>query len=152
MGCRDKLMQKQRGIGLLELMLSLLVIAALIFLVTRYFTTTSESLKVSQGEEIVNTLTKASYHFLEGQPDFKNISLSQLTQLGLIPNTFLLANANPWHGSIDIKPSSDNSKVVIILNGLPITSCNNLVEKLQQQGTDLQCSGQGDAVTFQGTF
>jgi hypothetical protein len=128
------------------------VIAALIFLITRYFTTTSENLKVSQSQEIINTLTRASYHFLEGQPDFKNISLSQLVQLGLIPNTFLLANANPWRGSIDVKPSSDNSKVVIILSRIPTTSCNNLIEKMRKLGTDLQCSGQGDSVTFQGTF
>ncbi len=145
-------MQKQRGIGLLELMLSLLVIAALIFLVTRYFTTTSENLKVSQAEEIINTLSKASYHYLEGQPNFKNISLTQLVQLGLIPNTF--ADTNPWRGAIDIKPSSDNANVVITLTGLPAASCNNLKEKLQKQGTNLQCSGQteGGIVSFQGTF
>lgn len=147
-------MQKLRGIGLLELMLSLLIIAALIFLVTRYFTTTSENLKVSQAEEMINTLASASYHFLEGQPNFKTVSLTQLSQLGLIPATFLSKNANPWQGSVEVKPSSDDSKVVIILSGVPSTSCTNLIEKLQKQGSDLHCEGQteGGVVTFQGTF
>ncbi|QLH41697.1 MAG: hypothetical protein HWD59_02490 [Coxiellaceae bacterium] len=60
----------QRGVGLLELMLSLLVILTLIFMATRYFLISRESLRVSQAVDMINTTVNASYKWLEGNPDF----------------------------------------------------------------------------------
>lgn len=140
--------QRSTGIGLLELMLSLLVIAIIIFTATKYFTLTSENLRVAQAGEMVNNITDASYKWSQGQPDFTNVSIQALNLSGFLPNDY---DKGPWPGStISIAPDSTKQKIVITITGMTATACQNLAEKMVKYGAVvIPCN---PSTTFQGTF
>ena len=127
---------KFRGISLLELMLALVIIAMIVFTVTRYYSVTEENLKVTQAVEMINNIVKASYQWVEGQPDFKNISIQALIDAGLIPDSY---KVNPWKGAVTIPGSTLASVLTINMYDLPRTSCQNLLEKLKGQSKGIMC-------------
>lgn len=144
--------KKQQGIGLIELMLTLLVIVFITLAVTRYFQVTNENLKVTQAEEMINNIVDASYQWLRGNPDFSTINLNTLQNSGFLPISY---NTNPWKGTIVIGPSSDNSKVNVQMSSLPVASCQNLVEKMQKYSPDANCAFMTigtQTATFSGDF
>lgn len=132
-----------RGVGLLELMLSLIVIVSLLFLATRYFKTADESLRVSRAESMMNTITAASYKWLEGNPNFAttDFNIQQLVTLSLLPKNYGDGmGINPWGGDIsvcDANSSGNTAHVRIILYNIPHKSCRSLKEKIHS--TDEDC-------------
>lgn len=123
----------QRGISLLELLLSLVVITAILFAATRYFSITSENLKVTQAEEMINNVANASFQWVQGYPDFSSlISIQTLIDAKLLPDNYSSITINPWRGSITVRGwPYDTSYVQIIMNGVPVASCKNLLRRMQ---------------------
>lgn len=124
---------KQRGIGLLELMLSLAIIAAIILMATRYFTQASEASKVTQSTEIIATLINASYKWVEGQPNFSDISIQKLVDDKILPPDW--ANKkDPWGKLLTLKPHGNNNQIRIIMDGAPLSACNSINDIMINQG------------------
>jgi type II secretory pathway pseudopilin PulG len=141
---------KNRGIGLLELMLSLAIIAAVILMATRYFTQASEASKVTQATQMIHTLIDASFKWVEGEPNFlgkdeKNpISKEQLVTAGLLPNEWL-DKKNPWGNDIDLQPLKDyKNQIEIILYGAPKSACESINDIMVKQGVaEYSCENSG---------
>lgn len=145
--------KKETGIGLLELMLTLLIIGLILFTVTRYFALVNENLRIAQAEQQINTIVGASYRWLQGETDFSTITLKQLAEAGLIPQNYLDQHASPWKSNIELLPTNSNSSIIIVFNTLPLKSCNTLRDRLQKYSQLTVClpnpSGQ---FRFTGTF
>lgn len=146
---------KNRGIGLLELMLSLLIIAVIIFTATRYFEVTNENLRVAQAENMINNIVDASYKWVQGQPNFSGISMDVLIkQTQLLPSNYYFT---PWKNGIFsvVVSSQDPQKILIQAWNIPVRSCNNLAEKMKQYAADANCGAidlNTGTTSFQGTF
>lgn len=132
-----------RGIGLLELLLSLIIIVSLLFMATRYFKTADENLRVSRAESMLNTVVAGSYKWLAGSPDFSGLTIPKLVHAELLPQNYKDGiNINPWGGSVYIcpGPGTASPNLRVVMTHVPPTSCNSLLEKMAQTGTSLQCS------------
>ena len=148
--------EKQEGIGLLELMLSLAVIAMLLIMATRYYATAHMGEQVNTGAGIVQALTGAAAQYEAGQGNYSGISLGELFDFGLVPqdicNSSTACNgtltSNPWGGGITVTPTNSNAQIVISLTDIPLQACTNLNAKLGNQGTVGTCAGASSTFTF----
>ena len=112
--------KRQLGIGLLELMLSLAIIAILLVMATRYYLTASQSSDVNEVisniQGVTGCFAKWRQDYLGGQStqDFSRFRLQTCDQYGWFPK----ANASgenlvtPW-GLAPINPSSDDIQITI---------------------------------------
>lgn len=142
---------KFQGVSLLELMLALVIIAMIVFTVTRYYSVTEENLKVTQAEEMINTITKASYQWGEGQPNYTALSTQTLITAGLIPDNY---KVNPWKGDTIISGTVPypSTQPYIRMTNVPLASCQNLLEKLKSQARVGCTVKSANTADFEGAF
>lgn len=101
--------KKQRGISLLEVMLSLSIIAIILVMATRYFFTASESQRVNQAKAQVTAVLAAATTYGHNQ----KTGFTSITTSGLVTDGYLNQNNpsisessgtytfnNPWHNAI----------------------------------------------------
>lgn len=146
-----KIKNRHHGIGLLELMLSLAIIAAVILLATRYFSQASEASKVTQATQIIRTLTDASFKWVEGKPNFdgepgKNnpLSIPQLITDGILSSDWS-DKPSPWGegkgtSTITLEPYSsgmlmmNRNQIKITILNVPESACKSINDIMIKQG------------------
>lgn len=148
------MMQKKiNGISLLELLLSLALIAILLVAATRFYESTRASEQTTEAVNILQHLTAASDKWFVlyksyQKTDNGDISLQKLIELGWLPKNFVLADVNPWGGSINVAPQ-DSTDVTLTLSAIPDKDCTNLKELMQQQLNLVgNCSGGNYTATY----
>ena len=135
---------KQRGIGLLELMLSLAIISVLLVMATRYYRTTKQNQQVNDAIAQVQAMVAASENWVIGRNDFTGISLANLIASGNLPDG---SQFNPWHAQNTVRKASNPNHIIIAMNGLPQSACYNMAEKLNrhtatpQTNPHMMCTG-----------
>ncbi len=137
---------KQCGIGLLELMLSLAIIAAVLLLATRYYLQAREASNVTEATQVISTLVNASFKWLEGNDDF-----SKLTDVNTLVDDHLLPESwrdkkDSWGGTLSISGyGPDNQQIEISLGGPSESACKNINDIMTRQGMQLSnnCAGGG---------
>lgn len=119
----------QIGIGLLELMLSLAIIAILLVAATRYYQTTVSSQRVNAGARMVATVTAAVdswYDIFKTYSSPENtISTENLIKINLLPSDFAAPTANPWRGAVIIAPQGA-TQIKLTLTQVNYGDCLNL--------------------------
>jgi Tfp pilus assembly protein PilE len=124
----------QRGIGLLELMLSLTVTALLLVMASRYYTTVRTNYRVHEGLGMVHAVYSAAESWLQNNatlPAGENVARKSFIDNGNLPSTFAVATVNPWGGDISI--TGVGQTVIIKMLNVPQADCINMTEKLQQK-------------------
>lgn len=149
----DRVRQKnvQRGIGLLELMLALAIIAVLLIMATRYYQSTSQAQKVNQAASDIQAILAATANYRAGNPTgaFTIASLK-----GFLPQSWGDASkANPWGGGYTAKEGTKDSYAIIGATGIPTTACEALsaltkVNTTDPTGTTSNCNGQTFSAEF----
>lgn len=125
--------QKNNGIGLLELMLSLTIIAILLVSATKYYAGARNSQQVNDGAQMVIAVYTAGQNWLRSHDDLSGVTgINIFVNDGSVPKDFMLASANPWGGSIDafVSPQSKTS-LEIDLHQIPEEACYNLGQKIK---------------------
>ena len=137
--------KKTQGISLLEVMLSLLVIASIIFVVLRYAGPARQQTQITEAIRQINTLSDASFRYLEGQPSLKNVSIKELADKGFLPSRYQSTEPykNPWRNEITIAPYGANDQLLSIKSQVPtMTICNALKSRvLKFAAPASSCSG-----------
>ncbi len=126
---------KALGIGLLEMLLVLVVIASILLMAVRYFGQASESVKVDKAVNILRDVTKGSFEWLKGNPDFTNISLDALK--GYVTSNCSKGDPcvnDPWGGTVKVRQGPTDQQITIILPKAPIRACNNINDLMQKEG------------------
>lgn len=126
-----------RGIGLLELMLTLIVIAAILFLVTRYYNITQESLRVEKAVTMSTNIVNGTHQWAETVTSISPISIQKLIDADLVPASY--ANGNPWGGDLEVYAPAfpGDYFFTVYMSGIPAAaSCENLREKMQKYAYD----------------
>ncbi|KPJ67973.1 MAG: hypothetical protein AMJ43_00720 [Coxiella sp. DG_40] len=127
---------KHSGIGLLELMLSLAIIASILLMATRYFIQANAANKVTETTQIIGTLVNASFKWLEAEPNFENLDLDKLVDAKLLPEDWR-NKKDPWGQLIKISHyagSKDFQSIEVTIPGAPKTACENINDILSKQG------------------
>lgn len=151
------LRKKQAGIGLLELMLSLAIIAVLIIMATRYYQSTRQSQLVSQAVDQVNAVISAVGNWRVGVSGYtgqdaagNGLSYETLYGQGYLPKVWgtTSATASPWSSDMSISPVSATS-YTIVFSGIPDYACSALQTRLSNtESVSPQCSGGTLTVTY----
>lgn len=148
-----KLLKRLKGIGLLELMLSLAIIAILLVMATRYYGITNRSQQVNQSVTEIAAIEGAIANWKSNKTDYQNLSLSELNRLGLLANQDA-SGVNTWGGTVTVGPNSqDNNKTAqITLADIPDWACENLADKLSDNNSNNNaavCAGTTFTLTVQ---
>ena len=111
----------QRGISLLEVMLSLSIIAVIFVMATRYYSTANESNDINTLREQVGSIVAAAMQYRSANNDsFQNVSMSVLTTNGYLPST---AATTPWAGAVTVTAGTAggvaNAMATIEIKNLP---------------------------------
>ena len=130
---------KQRGIGLLELMLSLAIIAVLLVMATRYYKTAHTGQQVNDAVGMIEAIRGASAQWEAGRPTYTGIDMAKLDQYGLIPKDVAGnsspagSGTNPWGGDVSVRAASGGAQIDISLTNVPKDACHNLISRLRAQ-------------------
>jgi type II secretory pathway pseudopilin PulG len=112
----------QRGIGLLELMLSLSIIAILLVMATRYFLQANEQQKINNAISQFNGIAGAeACYFQSSSPpkyvtDFSTLISANCLPAGIGGSTGEGIGVNPWGGNIKI---SSTAPLTIVMSSVP---------------------------------
>jgi prepilin-type N-terminal cleavage/methylation domain-containing protein len=126
---------KQKGIGLLELMLALAIIAILIVMVTRYFGKASQSQKLTVTASQIAELYQALHHWKTSGVTSVPPTLATLAEKGLI--TKQLAEGSTPLGKLTLTGSTTAK----IETG-DLAVCTAMEEKVPE-GVDKTCGTDG---------
>ncbi len=85
---------KQMGIGLLELMLSLAIIAVLLVMATKYYQQARMNQQINEAISLSQAIVAASANWVIGRDGYSGLSMDEL-----INNAYLPAGSkrNPWY-------------------------------------------------------
>ncbi len=145
-----------KGISLLEVLLSLAIIAIILILATRYFLLAESYSQVNQTLTTIENINAAAQRWKLSHDDFSDISMQSLIDRNLLPES---SQNNLWGGKNDIEAADNNSQYTVIIHGIPQPACLNLLDKLNidlQQPTPGSCVHKAepgpDTVDLERTF
>jgi len=125
-------LRTRKGIGLLELMLALAIIAVLIIMATRYYQSTSRNQKVAEAVTQVNALIAASSNWKIGRSAFTGITYAKLYAQGLLPKEMKTdTTATPWGTKISVASTAGNS-FDMSFEGLDSADCEALAGRFTE--------------------
>lgn len=135
------LYNRQRGIGLLELMLSLAIIAILLVMATRYFTSARQGQQVASAVSIVNAITAAASNYTSTQGGG-----SAPSSIGKIDSYLPQGGTtSPWGGAITV--SGTATSFAILIPNVPSDACTLIGNALANTGATAAASGSNCSVT-----
>lgn len=158
-----KSFRKQSGIGLLELMLSLSIIAILLVMATRFYMTANvQQQKANTVSMVSGIMSGAADYATRNNGSYAGMTLLALAQGYGIPGSFCGNgssagsctgnNANPFHGNLDVNPASSGSNYVITLDSFPASQiCNDTAAMVNAAIQNTQVSTTGTNATCSGT-
>lgn len=138
---------KFRGLGLLELIISLVIVAAIILMSTRYYQQATLGNKVSATSGQIKRIIAASMEFAKSCASFNScptakqvydpISISLLVDNGLLDTQ---DQNSQWGGLIKVDPGPSAQQILITIANVSYNACNSLNDVLKQQDIGF-CSG-----------
>ncbi len=150
--------KNKAGIGLLELMLALAVIALLLIMATRYFTLVDRSRKITSTIDTVELMQAAAQRWILTNDDFSGItSMQDLVDHNLLPDSFDKSNKplDEWGGAISI--TGNKSYLLLTLSAVPDSMCARLQSKITNNitcappgihGGGVKCGGSGGGASI----
>ena len=142
-----KFISKIKGIGLLELMLSLAIIAILLVMATRYYSATTRSQRVDDTIQLLGEVETAVNSALSNG-DVTKYSL--LTDPSLLVTNGYLSQArvtsdkksikSPW-GDVVAWSAADNTGVELTFSNVPDQQCKDLGKKFYGDATGSASTG-----------
>ena len=122
--------QRQLGIGLLELMLSLAIIAILLIMATRYYQSASDANKRNQAVDMMSAVNGAVQNYkIDNAALLADVDMTALIDAGYLPPSYgsTGAGANPWGGDISVAVDGTSDASVgtftVTMSDVSPTSC-----------------------------
>lgn len=128
--------RKITGIGLLELMLALAIIAMMMVAASKYYQSTQVARRAQVAVESVQAIYAAGERYLMDVGSFNfatDAAIDGFIAAGYLSNDFK-SNANPWGGAIKANGALCNNRcLAITFEQVPHNDCENVALKLQNQ-------------------
>lgn len=146
------LRRTQRGVSLLELMLALAVIAILLIMATRYFTTANVNQQVNNAVDQFTGVRGAVTNYLNDNKNTDTVDISTLVTGGYLPKTYGGpagdgAGGNPWDGDISVTLTSGARSFEVTTTAVPQPACPMLTSRLGQNVNDALGESVSDAAS-----
>jgi type II secretory pathway pseudopilin PulG len=149
------LKHNNKGIGLLELMLSLAIIAILIIMVTRYFSPASQSQQTNDTVDMIQAIATAGQRWLLTNDTYStgpNQVLTDFVDRNYLPDSFLHLQ-DAWGGPVTVTGNNPDSNdthfagpyLSIQMTNLTQEACNTL----QLKAVSLTCGPSSDYISCQ---
>lgn len=143
---RKKPQGKIKAIGLLELMLSLAIIAVLLIMATRYYSSASSSQKIQAGVDQVNAVKSAMQNYANAgmNSEYTSATIGSLVQAGYLPSNFLSSASastaiSPWGGVVKLTPSTTYFEVS--MDTQDESTCQAVEQKIEATSTPASGAG-----------
>ena len=122
-------LNKQRGISLLEVMLSLAIIAIILVMATRYFGIASRSSKLNTATSMVNEIRQGVEQYHNNQGIYP-VSLTDLKNSGFITQQ-TATGETPWaNTNITLTPGAiGGTPTITISGGWSAVDCQNMANR-----------------------
>ncbi|NNM58199.1 MAG: hypothetical protein HKM04_00070 [Legionellales bacterium] len=147
---------KYSGIGLLELMLSLAIIAILLIMAVRYFQSASNNNAMNSAVDDCNAIKAAAKAYIGANPQgAATVDLPDLVAGGYLPSSFgstaaTAATASPWGTEITI--SIIPPTVSCTITGIPQALCNGATSPMAQKASQTLSQGESATCATAGTL
>ncbi|MBX9705585.1 MAG: hypothetical protein K2Q14_03770 [Gammaproteobacteria bacterium] len=129
-----------RGIGLLELMLSLAIIAILLIMATRYYQSASANQKINQAVDMYAAIKGAANNYYHSQSTTGTYAstIAELVMAGYLPTSYLdndTATASgtstissPWNSAMSV--SGGGGQITVTMTVPDTSTCQQMVNRL----------------------
>lgn len=142
----------QKGISLLEVMLSLSIIAIILVMATRYFFTASNSQRMNEARAQVGVLTALIHSWKANHSDYSTITTSVIAS-NLVGDSSWNGTVlkSPWNTQVAITVAPSSAESYMIAFDMPdATLCSTLRSSFHPQAASSAEEGVScDGVTFQ---
>jgi len=130
------LKRSQRGISLLEIMLSLAIITIILVIATRFFLVTNTNSQANNAYDQVIGIRGAATNFLNDSPS-GTLSIANLVSGGYLPKSYGGAagdgkGANPWSGDLAAAAGTKARTYTVTVSSVPSGACTILRGRLEQ--------------------
>lgn len=139
--------KRQLGIGLLELMLSLAIIAVLLVMATRYYESANHAQTSNQALSFIQAVEAAGASYLAGHTGYSNLSQTNICAEGYLPKPFCQSPADqaptgPFGDAINIA-SASAEQFTLSIPHVSAAVCANLKSKLSAGRISTTCPTSG---------
>ena len=145
--------KKNKGISLLELILSLAVIAIILVMATRFYSLVHSEQQLNDATGMIQSIRSAGERWLLSHDDYTYINIDNLIERNLLPKNF---GTNPWGGTVTVEPDTTMTKMKITIDKIPVPACLNLENRFSSiTGPPLPGSctkGPGDLTNYIAVF
>jgi len=137
--------KKQRGISLLEVMLSLSIIAIVLVLAAKYFFAASNNQSLNRTRSTIGLVVSAVQSLKANQADYTGIDTEKVASTELLANSGDVSSGtaikNAWGSDIVVAPNSSNVEITTTL------PTDNDCKALENSYTSSSCSGAAFSLT-----
>ena len=114
-------LKRQTGFGLLELMLSMVIVALLLIMATRYYQSARSNARINEGVGLISSILNAANNIAIGSGSYSGATTSAIVPY--LPSNEQGSDktsiVNPWGGEVTVTPSgTNNTLLTIVLPGL----------------------------------
>ncbi len=110
-------LKHQTGFGLLELMLSMVIVALLLIMATRYYQSARSNARVNEAVSLIAAIDNAANNIAIGGGNYK--SITSVTVLASYLPANAAAGISPWggSGSLTVAAATDPTTLTITMTG-----------------------------------
>lgn len=137
--------KREEGFGLLELMLSMVVVALLLIMATRYYQSARTSARVNSAINMTQAALTAADNISNAEGGYTSAVTGDAIK-PFLPNNSL---QTPWGTQMTVTPAGSGSSSTVTFN-IPATAsdCTALVSALQNTANDASCSSDTASIVF----
>lgn len=121
---------KQRGIGLLELMLSIAIISVLLIMATRYYQNATQGKDISNSVSILGGIIAAETQYSSMNGGYIGGATWQT-----VLNLPTAVTISPWDGGAVDASGTTAEQVKVTMTGVPATVCTNFLTPMLTKNT-----------------
>lgn len=113
-------LKRQTGFGLLELMLSMVIVALLLIMATRYYQSARSNARINEGVSLISSIVNAANNIAIGTGDYSAVSNTSIASY--LPSNAQTGTAgtlnDPWGGTLTVDGKTDPKTLSIKMEGL----------------------------------
>ena len=145
LNCLNNKMKKYDGFGLLELMLSMVVVALLLIMATRYYQSARTSARVNAAINLIQASLTAADNIGNAQGGYTAaINAAALTPF--LPNNSL---QTPWGTTLTVSTAGANSTSSVSFGIIAtISDCQALIAAMQKTANSATCKNDEATIVF----